>query len=381
MFVGSDGVFGVGAPEVALIALVGYFVLGPQELYKVTKEVGKFIQSVRTLGTEASKTLEDSMENQLQISELKQAQRELTDAFSFRRSVNVNDYDSAFEERPNPEVGKAVEPEPVEGDKGTVTKKKIRRRVKKKPKVEETAVAEEVSGEVITPNVPDLDMPEEDKSEDQLREERMERLAASMERQKAKEEQKIPDDPPTDWYKASEESMAEEVLKQQQPQMSPEMASEQQSRFASQMRGDWNDKVMANEDKLSPLAMIMDRLAILEEEKQAADARLEEEFRLRGNLEEKFYREQREVLETGAMEVQIGAYDSLSTGETAPDDARAETKVTGEEKEVKTEEVNLSNVTKAETDGDKKVTTEEVPTSNATKAETEVLENGTKVVV
>jgi hypothetical protein len=53
---------------------------------------------------------------------------------------------------------------------------------------------------------------------------------------------------------------------------------------------------MANEDKLGPLAQVMERLAILEEEKNAADARLEEEFLfLRMELEEKYYREKRNI--------------------------------------------------------------------------------------
>jgi Sec-independent protein translocase protein TatA len=31
----------IGTPEVALILLVGYFVLGPQDLYKLAKETGE----------------------------------------------------------------------------------------------------------------------------------------------------------------------------------------------------------------------------------------------------------------------------------------------------------------------------------------------------
>ena len=58
---------------------------------------------------------------------------------------------------------------------------------------------------------------------------------------------------------------------------------------------------------LSPLSKIMERLAILEEEKNAADQRLEEEFRLRGELEEKFYRQKREILEEAAAEIQADA--------------------------------------------------------------------------
>ena len=44
-FLGADGgILGVGAPELATIVLIGYFVLGPQELYKLTKEIGEIMQ-------------------------------------------------------------------------------------------------------------------------------------------------------------------------------------------------------------------------------------------------------------------------------------------------------------------------------------------------
>ena len=54
--------------------------------------------------------------------------------------------------------------------------------------------------------------------------------------------------------------------------MNPEESIAEQSRFASQLSGDWNQQILANEDKLSPIGEIMERLAILEEEKNAADA-------------------------------------------------------------------------------------------------------------
>jgi hypothetical protein len=58
----------------------------------------------------------------------------------------------------------------------------------------------------------------------------------------------------------------------------------------------------------------MERLAILEEEKNAADARLEEEFLLRTELEEKYYREKRNILEEAAAEVQANAYITPEVG-------------------------------------------------------------------
>jgi len=101
MFLGSDGgILGVGAPEIAVILLVGYFVLGPSDLYRLTKDIGKFVNNLRTLGNEASKTFEDSMENQLELEELRKAQTELNNAFNFRRNININDTAEPFPDSP-----------------------------------------------------------------------------------------------------------------------------------------------------------------------------------------------------------------------------------------------------------------------------------------
>ena len=70
--------------------------MGPSDLYKLVKEVGKFIQNVRTLGNDATKAFESNMESQLELQELRNAQRELNDAFSFRRSINVDAESEAF---------------------------------------------------------------------------------------------------------------------------------------------------------------------------------------------------------------------------------------------------------------------------------------------
>ena len=81
----------------AVVVLVGYFVLGPTELYKLTKEIGKALQNFRSLSTEASKQFETSMEDQLDLQELRKAQRELDDAFNFRRSINTDETAEAFD--------------------------------------------------------------------------------------------------------------------------------------------------------------------------------------------------------------------------------------------------------------------------------------------
>jgi len=95
--------------------------------------------------------------------------------------------------------------------------------------------------------------------------------------------------------------------------------SEEQSRFAAQLSGGWNKSVMDSEDELSPLPKIMERLAILEEEKNAADARLEEEFRLRGESEEKYYREKRSILEEAASDTQMNAFVGMENDSSSSD--------------------------------------------------------------
>lgn len=285
---------------------MGYFVLGPSDLYKLTKEIGKGIQNFRTLSSDVTKTFENNMESQLQLEELRKAQRELNDAFSFRRSINVDEESEAFSV--NPETSKTATV-PASSDSEATTsdapKKKIKRRRVKKKKATEEANGTTASVPADS-TVPDLEMPapwdvEPDDEEDrrrteqelELREERMERLKSGTQKEQS----------------AAVSEFGEPMVD------FGETPAQEQDRFAQQMSEDWNASVMANQEQLEPLAKVMERLAILEEEKNAADARLEEEFRLRTELEEKFYREKRELLEEAAAEVQAGAYASTSSVE------------------------------------------------------------------
>ncbi len=60
--------------------------------------------------------------------------------------------------------------------------------------------------------------------------------------------------------------------------------------------------------------MVMKRLAILEEEKRAADKRIEEEYVRRLDNEDKYYLEKREVLLEAITEIQEGVYGRRSGG-------------------------------------------------------------------
>lgn len=339
MFLGSDGgILGVGAPEVATILLVGYFVLGPTELFKLTKEIGKFIQNIRTLGSEATKSFESTMENQLELQELRKAQSELNNAFSFRRSINVDPNSEAFSEIPpialQREEGVNVDTDgkaSVSSETVPAPKRKKRRRVKKKVAEEDFKLDANVGGEI-----PDLDMSaafqdefmegmgvsskedvttKESEAEmaARLRRERIERLEAAQARAEASN---MPSSS-SEWYSATESDIASKVLaqQQQQPTTTEEAAAAAQSRFEAQLSGKWNQQVLANEEKLSPLAQVMERIAVLEEERIAANIRLDEEFARRAEIEERFYREKRAALEQAASQISAEAYGNFSFGE------------------------------------------------------------------
>eukprot|EP00957_Ditylum_brightwellii_P173625 13218697-Ditylum_brightwellii.AAC.1 len=96
------------------------------------------------------------MEENLQVNELRKAQRELNDAFSFRRSINFDDADAPLAEQPSAAVEETVAATTTvaAAATATTTKKKRRRRVKKKTVVEE----EEYDFAANGGNIPDLDM-------------------------------------------------------------------------------------------------------------------------------------------------------------------------------------------------------------------------------
>jgi ribosomal protein L12E/L44/L45/RPP1/RPP2 len=313
--------------------LVGYFVLGPSDLYKLTKEIGKFIQNIQTLGTDLSTTLETNMESQLQLEDLRKAQRELTDAFSFRRSINVDDSDAFATNVATPRTGKSIGEVPEVGEiasevaaAGAATataaagagdgvskkKKKMRRR----KIVKEEPMEEESSGEI-----PDLDMSAAfpDLPADPVTSEASSSYGSGM---TAEEEAVIEQDfakytmtdpnpltdpnPMSEWYENTMASTAklDSDNAAETPASMEESRAEAQTRFQQQLSGTWNDQVLANQDKLSPLASVMELLAVLEQEKIDADKGMEEEFRSRAELKEVYYKKQRRVLEEAVTRIQ-----------------------------------------------------------------------------
>ena len=55
---------GVGRSRSSRHTPRGILVLGPSDLYKLVKEIGKFVQNARTLGAEAAKSFEGTMKDQ-----------------------------------------------------------------------------------------------------------------------------------------------------------------------------------------------------------------------------------------------------------------------------------------------------------------------------
>ena len=280
------------------------------------------------------------MENQLELDELRKASQELNAAFSFRRSINTDEVSDFNEVAQKPEGAETEVAEAAAAGGAAVAsappkKRRVkRRRVKKEVAAEAPMATEEGMamaadyGTVEESNVPDLDMADAfPTEEEQLREERMARLASGTQTSTEDNSDK------PDWFddRGLEDLMTEGNQEGDQAQAEDsifgdpwsESKAEEQDRFAAQLSGQWNDSVLENEDKLGPLAKIMDRLAILEEEKKAGLLRLDEEFRLRNELEEKFYQQKRQVLEEAAAEVQAAAYAGMGGGGAGGDDGGA----------------------------------------------------------
>lgn len=288
------------------ILLVGYFVLGPSDLYKVVKSIGSFVQNARTLTTDLTKTFETNMESQLQLEEIRKAQRELNDAFSFRRSINVDRDEDAFSttvttpregwvegQDPNEVAAEAEEPGvavPVfdEGAAASTAtavapkEKKMKRR--RRVPLQQPVDNNEVNSENLY-GVPDLEMPG---------------IASSS----LTEEEKATIDDEFEKYTSAtlDEDEAGDVSESAKlAEEDVEAVLSAQQRFQQQLSGNWNDQIVASEDVLTA---VLRKLSLLEEEKAAATKRLEEEFERRSQLDETYYSRQREVLESALKQVE-----------------------------------------------------------------------------
>ena len=212
--------------------------------------------------------------------------------------------EAPFEERSRESsVSTVAQQETAEGAAAFVAKKKKRRRVKRATPVEDLDMSADEFESMTTAPTDAF----EDEAE-RVRRERLARLEASMDESDRLWEERIRElepgaVPPASFAEQSE--LAERVLAQQQSQ--DEMA-QAQARFQAQLSPDWNQQVLSKEDELEPLARIMEQLALLEEERNAAISRLEEEYRRKEETEKQFYQKKRDLLESAAFEIQRQPY-------------------------------------------------------------------------
>ena len=91
--------------------------------------------------------------------------------------------------------------------------------------------------------------------------------------------------------------------------------------------------------------MVMQRLAILEDEKKAADKRIDEEYQKRMDNEDKYYLEKREVLMDSIMDIQSGVYGTSSSGKNEDGGGDEEKKEDMGSEKVKVEEASATKFT------------------------------------
>ena len=66
---GGGGFLNVGTPEMFVIGAVAYALIGPKELFKLSKQAGEFIAEWRTLGAQAQAQFKEALEAEMQEDE------------------------------------------------------------------------------------------------------------------------------------------------------------------------------------------------------------------------------------------------------------------------------------------------------------------------
>lgn len=180
-----------------------------------------------------------------------------------------------------------------------IPKKKKRRRVKRQVSaVEDMETMESGYPLMESSKFITEETIEETPEERKMRQERLARLEASLEESDRLWEKRIQE------IEEEDESKLEGEFKGLKNSLVTSPQQQPSSRFLSQLSPEWNQSVMSNEDKLQPLAKIMEQLALLEEEREATLKRLEEEFRRKNETETLFYEKKRDLLKSAASEIQ-----------------------------------------------------------------------------
>ncbi|CAJ1453347.1 unnamed protein product [Effrenium voratum] len=86
----SGSFFGVGVPEALVIALLGWFLLGPEELFKISKKVGGWLGELRSYIGQAARQYESALDDKSTrqaIEGLRQTQQTVSELAGSWRSV------------------------------------------------------------------------------------------------------------------------------------------------------------------------------------------------------------------------------------------------------------------------------------------------------
>ncbi|GMI25482.1 hypothetical protein TeGR_g5613 [Tetraparma gracilis] len=283
---GTDGgLLGVGAPEVFTIVAVGWLILGPTELFKLSKELGKVVSSVRAAGDGVTRQWTEDMEGQVALEDIRKAKRDLDDAFSFRRTINWDEEQAeADEERAREEelagggkeegkaagggVAAAAGPK-AQGGKPRKIRRRVRKQAEPEPEPEEPPPFDEPTAEGEEPigdTYPDLPGTYPDLSADD---------SASPAADSAAADDKFASQLDMDAYNAA-------IMERGAPAPPPPPA------HSPLPAGD-------------PMSVLSEQLSLLAEEKEASLKRFEEAMEEKRRVEDRYFEGKRRLLEE-AME-------------------------------------------------------------------------------
>ncbi|CAN0293828.1 unnamed protein product [Pylaiella littoralis] len=100
--------FGVGGPEVAVVLVVGYFVLGPVELVKLVKQAGVLVGQLRDVGLGTVTNLTSIVDDQIQNAEkIASGEKKPPDYFAPDEEFSMSD-EEEFEDVTIDEYGRMV---------------------------------------------------------------------------------------------------------------------------------------------------------------------------------------------------------------------------------------------------------------------------------
>jgi Sec-independent protein translocase protein TatA len=77
---GGGGFLNVGTPELIVIGGLAWLLLGPKELFRLSREAGILIGNLRKLGTDAADQFRDAIESEMVMDEIEVEKRAIEDS-------------------------------------------------------------------------------------------------------------------------------------------------------------------------------------------------------------------------------------------------------------------------------------------------------------